>query len=643
MFTEDSVEAVKRVAQCHEVISDYMHLQKSGNDYKGLCVFHNERSPSFSIDIQKNHYKCFGCGVGGDALNFIMEHLKVDYRTAVQTLAQKYNIHLEEQEDNNKKEYIKPVWKNNTDINPHVVQWFEARKISQKTLERLQITSGVESMYLKGEGKWQDVMTMQFNYFRDGELVNVKYRNATKDMKLSKGAELIFYNLDSLKGATECFITEGCPDVAALVEAGYWKEGVGVVSVPNGANVNANNLSYVDNCFDAFEHIEKIYLAVDNDTAGRKLREDLAERFGKDRCYYIEWGDKKDANEVLVAKGVQGVIDCCSKPKEFEMEGCFTVSHYSNEIDDMYVNGLDRGVSFRLDKFAVRFVTGYLWVFTGIPGHGKSQLVDELTARLIRFHGFKGAYYSPENKPTKLHFSKMASRFIGKSWDGKVKITPEEKELVKNYLDKKVWFIKPEKDFSVQSIMNTVKDLKKRHGIKWFVIDAWNKLEHKGGKDNSYIGNSLDALGNFCENENVTCFLVAHPTKMEEDKKGKLKVPGAYNISGSADFYNKPDVIISVYLNHSPEGKPLDVEIHRQKIKFNHWGFKGVSRYEHDDPSGRYYSKEKGIEHTNWITNEVNKDRLNEPDTVFVKESGMPQESIDKYLREIENNNGEVF
>ena len=120
-------------------------------------------------------------------------------------------------------------------------------------------------------------------------------------------------------------------------------------------------------------------------------------------------------------------------------------------------------------------------------------------------------------------------------------MTKEEEHEARQYLEKKVWFIKPEKDFSLDSVLSSIKSLKKEYGIKYFVIDAWNKLTHKSN-DVAEIEKALNDLALFCEAEQLHCFLVAHAVKPELDKKtGKVKVPQIWNISGSNNFHNKAD------------------------------------------------------------------------------------------------------
>ena len=595
MYSDYSISEVKSKMVTLEVVEKFVVMKKHGTNYLGICPFHSEKSPSFYVSPVKNIYKCFGCGKSGDAIAFLMESQNKTFPEAIRFLAEMYSVSLSEES----KSYVRPVFKNNTTLSDGIVKWFESRGISQKTLLSKQVTEGVESMLVKGEdGKtdWKDIKTVQFNYFRDGELINTKYRGPKKEFKLHKGAELILYNVDSLKGKKEALIVEGEIDMLSLIEAGI-EDIYGIVSVPNGASIHGNNnLAYLN--IDDFKDIEKIHLGVDNDMAGRRLRDELSERFGKDRCDIIEWKDKKDANDVLKQYGIEGIHECVGSPVKFPLEGAFTISDISYEIEDMYKNGLDRGVDIGLKDFMMRFVRGYITVVTGQPGFGKSEAVDEIALRLLVRHGWRGAFYSPENKPTQLHFSKLACRLIGKRWDGEGRMSDAEKNMAKNYLDKKIWFIKPEKDFTLSSILDAVKRLKERYGLDFFVIDAWNKLEHKGAGDTDYIGRTLDELAVFCELNSLHCFLVAHPTKMEKDKKTDQYIPATlYNIAGSANFKNKADNGLSIYRDMET-GKSV---WHRLKIKFKHWGWIGNSSYSYDDASGRYFD---GVlpDTSNWIT-----------------------------------------
>lgn len=600
MYSDSSIEEVKDKIDIIEVVEKYVTLKKVGDKYRGLCPFHDEKTPSFFVvkTTQDSYFKCFGCGKGGDAINFIQEKENVNFLGAIELLAQQYKIELVKE---GQQKYVIPEWKNKTDMSDKIVKWFKDRKISQKTIQRLKITDGVESMPVE-KGTFKNMNCIHFNYFRNDELINIKYRGANKVFKLHTGSQLILYNLDSIKGKKRVIWVEGEPDCCALVEAGYWNEDTGVISVPNGASKHKNNLIYIDNCIEELKEIEEHILGFDNDSNGRKLREEVATRFGKDKCKFVEWKDKKDANDVLVTYGIQGVIDCLSHIQKFPVEGVFTLSDISYEIEDIYNNGLDKGTSIKLPDFSLRFVRGYMTGVTGIPGHGKSEAVDEICLRLTRFHGWKGAFYSPENKPTQLHYSKLARRMIGKAWEGQDRMTKEEELSARNYLDKKIFFIKPEKDFSTESILKAVRETQIRYGLDYFVIDAWNKLEHKGKQDTDYVGRTLDELAVFCEAYQLHLFLVVHPTKLERDKKtGLLPVPNLYNMAGSNNFNNKLDNGISIYLDREKNISTW----HILKVKFGHWGWISSPEYKWEPTSGRYY-QDGYPDFSNWITGQKN-------------------------------------
>lgn len=98
MIDRETVQRIKDAANIVDVVSDYVHLTRRGANYMGLCPFHNERTPSFSVSPQRNFCKCFSCGKGGAPVNFLMEKEGISYHEALLRLAKKYNIPVEERE-----------------------------------------------------------------------------------------------------------------------------------------------------------------------------------------------------------------------------------------------------------------------------------------------------------------------------------------------------------------------------------------------------------------------------------------------------------------------------------------------------------------------------------------------------------------
>ena len=98
MIDKETVDKILDAADIVDVVSDFVHLRRRGSNYVGLCPFHNEKTPSFSVSRSKGICKCFSCGKGGSPVNFIMEHEQMSYYEALKYLAQKYNIEVKERE-----------------------------------------------------------------------------------------------------------------------------------------------------------------------------------------------------------------------------------------------------------------------------------------------------------------------------------------------------------------------------------------------------------------------------------------------------------------------------------------------------------------------------------------------------------------
>jgi len=98
LISKDTINEIFETARIEEVIGEFVNLKRRGVNYLGLCPFHNEKTPSFTVSPAKNIYKCFGCGKAGNVVNFLMEHEHYTYVEALKYLAKKYNIEIEETE-----------------------------------------------------------------------------------------------------------------------------------------------------------------------------------------------------------------------------------------------------------------------------------------------------------------------------------------------------------------------------------------------------------------------------------------------------------------------------------------------------------------------------------------------------------------
>ena len=451
-----------------------------------------------------------------------------------------------------------------------VEEWFKTRGISAQTLQDLKITEGPE--FMPQTGKTEN--TIKFNYFVGGDLTNVKYRDGRKNFKLYKGAEKVFYNIDSIVGWEYCIIVEGEMDVLALHEAGI----TNAISVPNGATLNSNNLDYLDNCIDYFEDKDKVILAVDSDEAGQALQQELIRRLGAEVCYLVDFNGCKDANEYLLEYGSEKLAERISRARPVPLENVTTFRDIENEVTDFVTNGFKPGFQVGLQNFDDIFstYTGQFITVTGIPSSGKSDFVDQMVVGYNANYGWKTAFASPENAPTYLH----AHKLMRKTWQDmprKSDIGTDKWNQVAEHVNDNYFFIDMER-YTLESVLKKGAELVKRKGIKCLVIDPFNKIRDIDAVSddvNRYTMDYLQKIEMFCKKYDVLVFIVAHPTKMYKGADGQIEEPTMYNIKGGGEWYDASYHGILVHRNY--EEKTVKAKI--LKVKFQNLGENGAEAH----------------------------------------------------------------
>jgi twinkle protein len=484
-----------------------------------------------------------------------------------------FQLHTYQRKGASTKEYVRPVDPPVDEFNiprTKVAEWFETRGISTQTLIDLKISEGPE--YMPQTGKEEN--TIKFNYFVGNQLINVKYRDGRKNFKLYKGAEKVFYNINSIVGYDNCVITEGEMDVLALHEAGVKN----AVSVPNGATLTNNNLDYLDNCIDYFEDKEKIILAVDQDEAGQMLQQELIRRLGAEVCFLVTFEDCKDANEYLIKYGKEKLAERVTKARPVPLENVTTFKDIEDEVTDFVKNGFKPGYQIGIPNFDSIFstYTGQFITVTGIPSSGKSDFVDQMVVGYNANYGWKTAFASPENAPTYLH----AHKLMRKTWGDmptRSDIGGDKWKQVAEHVNDNYFFIDMDK-YSLESVLRKGAELVKRKGIKCLVIDPFNKIRDIDCKTedvNRYTMEYLTKIEMFCKKYDVLTFIVAHPTKMYKDKDGQIEEPTMYNIKGGGEWYDASYHGILVHRNY--EEKTVKAKI--LKVKFQNLGENGAEAH----------------------------------------------------------------
>ena len=494
----------------------------------------NKRDKSLSINLEKGLYNCHHCNWSG-------------------------NVNLSE-----KKEFVKPP-EIKVELSDRTISYFEKRKISKATLANWKIGESIE--YFPQVDKRRKAIN--FNYYRDGKLINVKYRDGEKNFKMVGGAELIFYGVDNIKDSDIAYIVEGEMDALSLHEAGVYS----VVSVPNGASKGNQRLEYLDNCFEYFKEKKKIILCTDNDDAGLALRNELARRLGKYRCTYVDFNGYKDANEALVQKGPEVLRKLLKDAKSFPLEGVINI----NDIWDNVILFNEKGIknySIGLgngDDY-INISMGEWSVVTGIPNAGKSDVFDQVACNLALKYNFRTAYFAPESFPYEGHIKRIANKLNESNCDA------DKLNASKSFIEDHFYFVKIDlENLTLKNILQKFRELVFQKGVNILCIDPWNMLDHSAQRDYTYVGALLSEITQFVQQTGTHLFLIAHPRKMEMEN-GIYKVPDPYSISGSSDFFNKAYNCLTVYrkLNEKTTFKSDAVEVHVQKVKRKENGQQGV-------------------------------------------------------------------
>lgn len=486
-----------------------------------------------------------------------------------------FQLHTYKKKDSLDKKYTLPEPSDLVVTLPEkVVEYFKGRGISKETLELCKVGYADEYM----PQRKASVGTIRFNYFKDGELVNIQYRDGAKNFKMFQGAELVFYNIDSIKGKDWCIITEGQIDTLSLVEAGYNN----VVSVPNGAS---KNLDYLDRCIDYFEDKEKIILAVDKDEKGELLRQELIRRLGAEVCYLVDFKDCKDANEYLVKYGADAVKSVIDAATPVPLENVSTLKDHEGDVIDFFKNGFKEGYTIGLENLDSIFstYTSQSIVITGIRSHGKSDFIDMMTIGYNKRYGFKVAYASPENKPTWLHSSKLIRKVFG-GMPKDADIGTEKWLDAVNYVGDNFYHIESER-YYLEDVLSKAAELVKRKGIRVLVAEPFNKIGMRSMNrtDDGYVLEYLNTIEEFCKKYDVITILAAHPIKIFQDPStGEYPIPTLDHIRGS-EWGDAAYHALAVHRNYGENTTTVKV----LKVKFQNLGKNGAEcKFTWDETSG---------------------------------------------------------
>ncbi len=417
-------------------------------------------------------------------------------------------------------------------------EWLALRGIQSDTAEALEVSTKTD-----GRGNW-----LVFPYRLDGKLVNRKFR-LTKDKQheMEAGGKLCLWNSEILRSAqvidhgAPVIITEGEFDAMIAIQCGF----SATVSVPNGAPAdriddpaNSKRYSFLWESLADLEQVKSFVLATDGDSPGLSLAHDLAAILGPERCRFVTYPNgTKDLNEVFLAHGLSAVVSLINGAKPFPVKGLYRMDDFP-ELPSLM--GMTTGIDCIDDM--IEIVPGTLTIFTGYSNMGKSTVLNTIIGRCVA-SDVPVCVASFETVVKPILRDGIAKALIGCSdhefynhdmRSAAYASIEKNVTIISNALDEDL-------ELDVASFLDTARIAVIRDGVKMIILDPWNEVEHKRGRDQTmteYIGQAIRQIKSFTRRYNVAFWIVAHPTK---PPKGSNAMPSLYDVSDSANWSNKAD------------------------------------------------------------------------------------------------------
>ena len=346
VINDNVLDEIRDRADIVDLIGEYVDLKRSGSNYMGLCPFHSEKTPSFSVSPSKSIFKCFGCGVGGDVITFIMKRENLNFPEAVEFLAEKYNVRLSEYKDENKeaRDKINRLYDinreaamhflNNLSSSPKAQKYLRDRGLSDKTIRAYGLGYSKDSWtdlydHLTKLGyKEEELLDLNLiskskngNYidrFRDRVMFPIinrnnkviafgargfgdakpKYLNSRETPIFHKGSNLFNMNIISRESSRQRIIlVEGYMDVISLYNSGI---NYSVASL--GTSLTEDQAAIIK------KMAKDIYICYDSDKAGINATSRAIDIFLSKSCKpkIIELEGGLDPDDFIKKYGMEG-------------------------------------------------------------------------------------------------------------------------------------------------------------------------------------------------------------------------------------------------------------------------------------------------------------------------------------------------
>lgn len=530
----------------------------------------HEKTMGVTVEPDRVVYQCFHCGTSG----------AMRKRTFMQQV----------QQIKTPPKHVDPP----TEHIPHIVTDFLVKRGIDPEIANQFPLVGSEK-YFVGLGK---APAIGFVYGDPRQPEAIKWRSTNEKQFTQTGSARSFFGINQLPPKlSDLVICEGEMDVLALAAAG-----IPAVSVPNGAPAKVTDgkvdpkqdgkFSYVWDARELIDKVQRVVFFPDSDEPGQALVEELARRMGRAKCWTVTLPEK-DANETLQKHGPEALREALLAAKALPLEGVYLPEDFSPQILSLYDDGVVRGASTGMPSLDSLYtiLPGQLSVVTGLPGSGKSELIDQICVNIAMQKGWRFAIASFENPPH-MHLAKLSEKVVKKPFFGDDRMSPEERDYALAFLNQHFVFLQSHDGApsTVQSIIDRTKQAVMRMGVRGLVIDPYNYLDMLGDNEHQSISKMLTDIVLFCKSHDIHAWFVAHPAKQLPDSG----VPKGQHISGSAAWFAKADMGVTVHRRGD------QTQVHVWKSRFKWIGAVGEIELLYDLPTGRYSDKPDPSQGYDW-------------------------------------------
>lgn len=551
----DIKEVSKRLADRAEAVARHLfpNGKKVGNEFK-IGNIYGDAGQSLSICLsgEKVGFFCdFASGDRGDLLDLWLLARQIPLAKALSEAKHYLGIAPPILMPQRASNFVKPTLTNCLSFEENIISsnpvknyLVNERKLTPETLH----TFGIKA-------KGRDIV---FPFYRDNELLQVKYlsidrSNDKKQIRVEKNCQPVLFGWQVVPDHTRTLmITEGEIDAMSFYQ---YQLGYAVLSLPLGAGVGTQH-TWIEHEFDNLSRFEEIYLCLDNDATGQQAAIEIAERLGRHRCRIVTL-PHKDANECL-QKGISAeqMQRCIAEAKTCDPAELKSASVFVDQVIEEFYPSESTPLGYEPPwakaKGKIRFRPSELSVWSGINGHGKSQLLGHVVLESMK-QGARVCIASMELKPQKLlmRLTRQASALDLP--------TQDYIHAIHEWYHGKLWMFDLIGTAKAERLLEVFKYTRQRYGVDVFVIDSFMKC---GIDENDYNAQKafIEQLCDFKNEHHCHIHIVIHPRKGMDESKA----PSKLDVKGTGAMTDLADNCLAVWRNKHKEEAIRQCEINRE-------------------------------------------------------------------------------